>query len=135
MSETPLSDVMAEHVRDEDAATYERFVVLFRSSIVGVRVSGTPVPDGQGGLVSDGSVGVGRTDYGDGQWRLLTFADPEAFARKYGPQFNAGMSGEALLGIAAGDPECQGILVNSAIHDNSVIISKETAAALISDTE
>ena len=121
---------MADHAQDRDPLLYERFVALFRTSTVGVVMSGTPVRDERGGLVSDGTLGVGRTDYGDGQQRILTYADPEAFARKFGPQFNAGMAGEALLRMAADDPECQGILVNSAVHEQSVIISKATAAEL-----
>ncbi|MBB3095952.1 hypothetical protein FHR83_003622 [Actinoplanes campanulatus] len=131
MSDTPLSDVMAEHIHSQDQAAYERFVALFRTSTIGVVVTGTPVPDDQGRLMSDGTLGVGRTDYGDGQARILTFADPEAFLRNYGPRFNAGVSGEVLLRMAAGDPKCRGILVNSAIEENSIIIDSETAAALI----
>jgi hypothetical protein len=131
MSDTPLSDVMADHALAQDPTAYQRFVTLFRSSTVGVVMSGTPVQDEQGSLKSDGTLGVGRTDYGDGQWRILTFADPEAFTRKFGPQFNAGMSGEVLLRLAADDPECQGILVNSAIQQSSIVISKSTATQLI----
>ncbi|GGN65100.1 hypothetical protein GCM10010112_26040 [Actinoplanes lobatus] len=130
MSDTPLSDVMAEHVQGQDQTTYGRFVALFRTSTVGVVVAGTPVQDNQGRLMSDGTLRVGRTAYGDGQSRILTFADPEAFIRNYGPRFNAGVSGEDLLRIAASDPECRGILVNSAIEENSIVIDRETAAAL-----
>ncbi|AEV83738.1 hypothetical protein ACWT_2703 [Actinoplanes sp. SE50] len=114
---------MAEHAQTRDAEAYQRFVALFRSSTVGVVVTGTPVPDAPGGFVSDGTLAVRRTGHGDGRQRILTFADPEVFARRFGPVFNAGMSGDALLRMAADDRECAGILVNSATAETSVIIS------------
>ena len=121
---------MAEHAQDQDPAAYRRFLTLFRTSVVGVVMSGTPVPDEHGRPTSDGTLGVSRTDYGDGRQRLLTFADPEAFARNFGPQFNAGLAGDVLLRMAADDPDCEGILVNSATRPSSVVISKSTAAEM-----
>ncbi|MEU4156980.1 hypothetical protein [Actinoplanes sp. NPDC026670] len=130
MSDTPLSDAITEYLTDRSADAYDRFVSRFRESVAGVVVSGDPVPDEQGNLVSDGTLGVGRTEHG-GQSRILTYADPEAFARRYGPRFNAGISGEVLLRMAADDPECAGILVNSATEETSVVISRETAAGVL----
>jgi hypothetical protein len=133
MTDTPLSDVMAEHLDTGTAESYERFLALFRGSVVGIVAIGTPAQDPNGRFFADGNLGAGMTTYGDGQQRLLAYADPEAALRNFGPRFNAGLSGEVLLQMAVTNPECEGILVNSATHEISVIISGPTVRSLISE--
>jgi hypothetical protein len=65
--------------------------------------------------------------HGDGRQRIPAYADPEVFLVNYGPRFNAGMRGEVLLGMAASDPGCEGVLVNSATEEISLVIAKPVA--------
>ncbi|MET7808866.1 hypothetical protein [Micromonospora chersina] len=133
MSETPLSDVMSEHAETKTTESYERFLRLFRASTVGIVATGVPAHDAHG-YVADGNLGAGRTTHGDGLPRVLAYADPEAALRNFGPRFNAGLSGEVLLQMAATDPDCEGVLVNSAICEISLVVSKSTAQSLLTPT-
>ncbi|MFG1779793.1 hypothetical protein ACGFIG_25610 [Micromonospora sp. NPDC049048] len=133
MSETPLSDVMSEHAETRTPESYERFLRLFRASTVGIVATGVPAHDAHGHLAG-GDLGAGRTTHGDGLSRLLAYADPEAALRNFGPRFNAGVSGEVLVQMAAADPECAGVLVNSAVCEISLVVSKQTAQSLMTPT-
>jgi hypothetical protein len=128
MSETPLSDVMSEHAETRTPESYERFLRLLRASTVGIVATGALAHDEQG-YFADGDLGAGRTTHGDGRPRVLAYADPEAALRNFGPRFNAGVSGEVLLQMAATDPNCEGVLVNSALSEISLVVSKPTARA------
>ncbi|MCP2329372.1 hypothetical protein HDA40_007879 [Hamadaea flava] len=131
MSQTPLSDAISDLVAGSVPDAYDRFLAVFRVSTVGVMMNGTPVPDGRGGFVAGGDMTVGSTQHG-GRTRILAYADPEIFLRTYGPQFNAGLSGEVLLQMAAGSADGDGILVNCATSETSVAIDRATAQALVS---
>jgi hypothetical protein len=124
MSDTPMSDAMAVHAETKTGESYDRFVELFRTSVVGVAIEGMPTPDQDGNLVADGDLSVHSSTHGDGRSRILAYADPEVFLVNFGPRFNAGMRGEVLLGMAASDPDCAGILVNSATQEISLVIAK-----------
>ncbi|MFI1995265.1 hypothetical protein [Actinoplanes sp. NPDC020271] len=133
MIATPLSDVMAEHADAGSPESYGRFLRLFADSVVGI-VGVSTTPDDGPGLLSVGELGAGRTSYGDGQLRILTFADPEIASRTPGSQCNAGISGQVLLQMAVVDPGCVGILVNCATRPISLIITKEAAQELLEGT-
>ena len=132
MTQTPLSDVMAEHAQTGSQQSYDRFVELFRRSVVGIMVDGLPdvADEQQEGeqqqeeVIADGEMSARSTTHGDGLSRILAYADPEVFLVNYGPRFNAGVPGEILLGMAASDPECEGVLVNSATQEVSLVIAK-----------
>lgn len=64
----------------------------------------------------------------------LAFADPAAFAARLGRPFNAELTGEALLATVLLNPECAGVLVNSALAEVSVVIDRGTAARLVRPT-
>lgn len=134
MSDTPLSDVMAEHSDTRSPESYERFLALFRASVIGFMAVGEGVQEAQRRSVAGDNLGAGKTTHGDGRPRLLAYADPEAALRNFGPRFNAGMAGEVLLRMAAGDADCEGILVNSATQETSLIISRPTAQSLVSQS-
>lgn len=131
MSDTPLSDAMTEYAETNTPESYERFLALFRASTIGIVAIGAPSQDPNGQLRADGSLGAGSTTHGDGRPRILAYADPEAALRNFGPRFNAGLAGEVLLQMAATDPECEGVLVNSATREISLIIGKPTARSLL----
>ena len=134
MSDTPLSDVMAEHSDTRSPESYERFLALFRASVIGIVAVGAVEQDAQRQHVAGKNLGAGKTTHGDGRPRLLAYADPEAALRNFGPRFNAGVAGEVLLRMAAGDAGCEGILVNSATQEISLIIGRATAQSLVSQS-
>jgi hypothetical protein len=123
---------MAEYAGTRTADGYDRFLSQFRASIVGVVAVGKPSQDASGRFVADGKLGAGKTTHGDGLARILAFADPQVALRNFGSRFNAGLPGEVLLHMAATDPHCHGILVNSALREISLVISKATAQSLLS---
>lgn len=134
MSDTPLSDVMAEHSDTRSPESYERFLALFRASVIGIVAVGAVAQDAQRQHVAGKNLGAGKTTHGDGRPRLLAYADPEAALRNFGPRFNAGVAGEVLLRMAASDADCEGILVNSATQEISLIISRPTVQSLVSQS-
>jgi hypothetical protein len=131
VSDTPLSDLMVEHSDTSSSDSYSRFLTLFRDSVVGVVGLGTVTHDAQGLPVTGSGFAVGRTVHGDGRARILTFADPDTAARTPGSQCNAGVPGRVLLQMAAEDPDCEGILINCATRQISLVISKETAQSAV----
>ncbi|BCJ77006.1 hypothetical protein CS0771_65500 [Catellatospora sp. IY07-71] len=135
MSQTPLSDVIRELAAGSAPDAYDRFVAIFRASTVGVMMDGAPAPDGRGGfVVRGGGVTVRSTGHGGGT-RILAYADPEVFLQNYGPKFNAGLSGEVLLQMAAGAADSDGILVNCATSEISAVINRATARSLTAAVE
>lgn len=122
---------MAEHVDTSGPGTYDRFLALFRDSVIGIVGIGTVTHDEQDQAVTGSGFAAGRTTHGDGKPRILAFADPDAASQAPGSQCNAGISGRVLLQMAAADPDCMGVLVNSATHPISLVISKATAESLV----
>jgi hypothetical protein len=130
--ETPLSDLIAEYLAADTPENYQRFLTAFRRARVGVFVLG--LPEGATGefvTTKEHPVSLGMTNHGDGRSRAMVFADPPTFAQKFGQKFNAEMSAEELLAAALSNPACEGVLVNSATAEVSVVISRQTAAALL----
>jgi hypothetical protein len=125
MSDSPLSDAMAAYAGNRTDENWVLFVGVFRNAIVGAVGSGPVDEEGR----SRPGFGVGRTTHGDGRPRILTFADPPVYARTFGQPFTVGVPGSVLLEMAAGDPDCAGILVNSATSETSVVITREAAEA------
>jgi hypothetical protein len=123
---------MAEHSVTRSPESYERFLALFRASVIGIVAVGAVEQDAQGQSVAGKNFGAGKTTHGDGRPRALAYADPEAALRNFGPRFNAGIAGEVLLRMAASDAGCEGILVNSATQEISLIISRPTVQSLVS---
>ena len=102
MSDTPLSDLMAQHSSINSAESHKRFFEAFRQSKVGIVATGAP--DGTVGQVTSTTaspLGVGVTRTPDGRRRILVFADPSAFIQRFGRRFNADMDGQAVLMTAA----------------------------------
>lgn len=132
LSDTPLSDLIAAYIASRSRKTWGQFLDAFQVAELGVHVVG--VPSGTvGKFVTQAgqSVSLGLTRHAGGRPTALAFADPEAFARRFGRPFNAGMSGTALLATLLADPECAGVLVNSALSEVSVVIDRSTAEELM----
>src|SRR5262249_13816896 len=120
-----------EHSDTRSPESYERFLGLFRASVIGIVAVGAAGQDAQGQTVAGGNFGARRTTHGDGRSRLLAYADPEAALGHFRPRFNAGVAGEVLLRMVASDADCEGILVNSATQEISLVISRQTAQSLV----
>ncbi|QJW93784.1 hypothetical protein FTUN_1295 [Frigoriglobus tundricola] len=111
---------------------WARFLDGFRKSQVGVVVVGVPARTG-GEVVSAANqpVSIGLTRHADGRPMALAFADPVAFAARFGRPFNASMAGAAVLSTVLLNPECAGVLVNSARAEVSVVIDRAADQALV----
>jgi SseB protein N-terminal domain len=131
-SDTPLSDLIAAHIANDSPESWNQFLDGFRKSQVGVVASGVPA-GAVGEFVStvDQPLSVGITLHAGGRPMVLAFADPKAFSVRFGRSFNAALVGEALLATALLNPECAGVLVNSALAEVSVVIDRATAEAMV----
>lgn len=128
---TPLSDLIDILERTGSEHHYAQFIEEFRRSTLGVIAEGIPE-----GVTDDftstdqNPISVGNTADSEGRSFVLAFADPPAFDDRFGPQFNAEISGESLLDTVLTNPDCHGIRVNSAKGEVSVIIARETIQRL-----
>jgi hypothetical protein len=131
-SDTPLSDLIAAHIASGSPESWNHFLDGFRKSQVGVVASGVPAGTvGEFVSTADQPISVGITQHAGGKPMALAFADPNAFAVRFGQPFNAALVGEALLATALLNPECAGVLVNSALAEVSVVIDRATAGELV----
>ena len=126
ISRTPLSDLMALSAADETGVNFGWFVEEFRKSKVGVFATGMSA--GQTGEFVSTDARPLFLSSGDiaGDRFLRAFADPVEFARQFGKPFNAEAFGDALIATAMHNPACEGIQVNSAITESSIIIERQT---------
>lgn len=131
-SKTPLSDLIAAHSARGAPETWASFLDGFRTSQVGVLALGVPVGT-VGDFVSTAEqpMSVGLTTHAGCRQMALAFADPEVFAARFGRPFNAAISGEALLATVLLNPECAGVLVNSALAQVSVVIDRAMTESLM----
>jgi hypothetical protein len=132
--ETPLSDLIGQHAERPTDRIHAQFLDLFCSSRLGV--IGVGAPQGVAGHVestSERPLHLGMTQHAAGQAMVLAFADPPAFVRTFGQQFNAEMKGDDILKTALHNPECQGVLVNSALSEVSIVIDRATAESRLAN--
>jgi hypothetical protein len=129
-SETPLSDLVEAYAADNSPKLFSLFVDRFRRSELGVVALGAIGAPGMHVSSAEAPVSVGLTTHGGGKPMVLAFADPAAFAKRFGAKFNAGINGDALLATALLNPDCAGVLVNSAITESAVVIPRAYADRL-----
>jgi hypothetical protein len=127
---TPLSDLMCAYSADHTPERFAAFLAEFRRSTLGVRAVGAPDVPGDHVASNQMPISVGLTRYANGKQMVLAFADPDAFAKRFGHKFNAGMKGDALLATCLHDKDCEGILVNNAITESCIAISRSVAERL-----
>jgi hypothetical protein len=132
-SETPLSDLIAAHMASGSPEAWAQFLDGFRKSQVGVVAVGGERGSAAREFVSTANqpVSVGLTRHAGGLPMALAFADPAAFVARFGQPFNAALVGEALLATVLLNPDCAGVLVNSALAEVSVVIDRATAESLV----
>src|SRR5215475_13581133 len=105
--DSPLSDLMSLLAKDGQPSlpTYNRFVDLFYTSQLGAISPGVSSRESE--VITstrERPLGLGLTTYGDGLSRILAFADPRAFVRRFGARFNVLVAGETLVAAALRDP-------------------------------
>lgn len=134
--DTPLSDLLEEYIRSQSDHDYEGLCQLFMSSEVGVLAKGAPKEEpGRFKSTSDNPFQLGLTTHGDGRPRILAFADPSAFTQKFGQPFNAGVTGVDMCKTVIFNEKCEGILLNSAKSEVSIIISRKKVLELLREDE
>jgi len=128
---TLLSDCISRYVEQGTRETYEQFLGVFLNSQLGVIVQGAPeVASGQY-VAGKNELGVAMSIAPDGKRMLLACADRTIFARRFKQPFNAEVGAAALLKIAWSNPDCEGIMVNSAASEHRIVIPRKDIAELI----
>jgi len=130
---TPLSDLIERLTDSPTDDTFARFVAAFRQASVGVIIGG--LADGRCGTIvtsDNDSISLGETLHANGRPMILTFADPAAFLRRFGDRFNGETSGETVLATVMAHESSEGVLVNSAKAEISVMIDRAAIRAAMS---
>ena len=121
---TSLSDLILAHVRTPTPAIFKAFLEQFRRSELGVIAAGMPAGVTQYTTTAQRPVGLGQTRDATGRQMVLAFADPTVFAKNYGTKFNVTMYGDDIFATALKNRKCNGILVNCALAEFSMVINR-----------
>lgn len=130
-SPTPLSDRISRYVEQGTPENYEQFLRFFLGAQLGVIVKGIP-PGISGQYVAcKDELTVGMSITPDGKKMVLACADRAVFVQRFTQQFNAEIGATALLKIAWSNPDCEGIMVNSAVGEHRIVIPRKQIEELI----
>lgn len=126
-----LSDFITRCIERGDREDYERFYEELLRAQLGVIATG--VPEGVTGAYRAGEdeVGLGRATTPDGRTMVLACADRAVFVQRFHKRFNAEMGARQLLAVALADPDCEGVLINSAASEHSVPIPRALCEELL----
>jgi hypothetical protein len=138
-SSTPLSDCISRYVEECTDENYQRFLRAFLCSqlgVIGVEVGagGTPavissrVP---GRYVMGKGEGLAVSTTPDGRKTILACADRATYVQHFDHQFNGEIDAIELLKAAWKTPDCEGIRINSAASEHSIVIPRERIGKLI----
>jgi hypothetical protein len=133
-SSTPLSDCITRCIEQDTRENYEHFLHFFLGSQLGVILQG--IPQGVSGQVVAGknelSAAMGSTP--DGKRMLLACADRAVFLQRFKRPFNAEIGAVALLKMVLANPQCEGIMINSAVSEHTILIPHGRVTQLIART-
>mgnify|MGYP006992414706 CR=1 FL=1 len=112
-----------------------KLLIQLKGSMVGVvavggQVTGVDAENTYATSTKQNPTGIGQSAAPDGTLVILAYADPKAFAERYGEAFNAMMSGNDLFRTVVSDPGCNAIQINSALSETSIIIYRKTILAM-----
>jgi hypothetical protein len=131
-SATPLSDALVESSQSNDQRSYEFFVQAFARTKVGAVIFGAPDGfDGDIKATDTTRFHLGNTTDAHGKSMILTFADPKIFVRNYGGRCNGEILGIDVFKTVIANPQCEGVRVNCATAEISVIISRDVIERFI----
>lgn len=129
---TPLSDALTRALHDPTGAAMKAFAQAFLTAQVGIMASGLPRgAEGarHGTRDQPFQLSLGRAP--DGRMVLLACADREAFVQRFNPSYNAEMLGRDVARTALQHPACEGVLVNSAASEHSILFDRGQIAAML----
>lgn len=131
---TPLSDCITQLAKNNSPETYLRFIQTFLASRVGIIVKGasTVVANGYETGREKLSAALGTTP--DGRRMALACADRAVFLQRFNRPFNAEIDGISLLKMALADPQCSGIMINSAASEHTAVILREQIPQILAKT-
>ncbi len=135
MSQHNLSDLIDSLHESWTAERFNMLLAKLKASSVGIIAIN--VPDHYlGKTVRTASEGVtlASTRHGDGKSRILAFAEPRDFVAKFGPKCNGEMLGAEVIKVVLHNPDCAGILLNSAKSEISIVIERDALITTASDT-
>ena len=123
-SSTPLSDCISRYAQQGTRENYEQFLRVFLGSQLGVIVEG--IPQGTSGqyVARKDELTVAMSIAPDGKKTVLACADRAVFVQRFRQQFNAEVGAATLLKIAWSNPDCEGIMVNSAASEHRIVIPR-----------
>jgi hypothetical protein len=124
-----LSDTITSLVTNPTPEAWELFFEELLRSKLGIIAIGLP-PNASGTFQTQGGVSCAMTGRG-GKRLLLSCADPLIFRQRYPDQgFNADLDARAAFSIVLANPDCDGLLVNSAASAHSVPITRAQITAV-----
>lgn len=128
---TPLSDCISRCAQQDTPENYEQFLRVFLGSQLGVIVQGVPANTSGQYTAGKNELTVAMAIAPDGKKTVLACAERAIFVQRFPQPFNAEVGAPALLNIAWSNPECEGIMVNSAASEHRIVIPRKDIAQLI----
>lgn len=130
-SSTPLSDCISRCAHEDTRENYEQFLRVFLASRLGVIVQGIPAHASGQYTAGKNELTVAMSIAPDGKKTVLACAERAIFVQRYPQPFNAEVDAATLLNIAWLNPECEGIMVNSAASEHRIVIPRTDVERLI----
>jgi hypothetical protein len=128
---TPLSECISRCIEQDTPENYEHFLQVFLRSQIGIIVKG--IPQGSSGqyVAKKNELTAAMASTPDGKRMLLACADRAAFVQRFTQPFNAELGAAPLLKMALANPNCEGIMINSATSEHRILIPRKCIADLI----
>ena len=130
-SSTLLSDCITRCIEKDTRENYEHFLQVFLGSQLGVILKG--IPQGISGQYVAGNnqltAAMGGTP--EGKKMILACADRAIFVQRFPQAFNAEVDAVALMKMALANPDCEGIMVNSARSEHRILILRDRIVKMI----
>ena len=130
-SSTPLSDCISRCAKQDTRKNYQQFLQVFLDSRLGVIVQG--IPQGTSGqyVAGKNELTAAMSIAPDGKKTVLACADRAIFVQRLPQSFNWEIDAATLLKIAWSNPDCEGIMVNSAESEHRIVIPRRDIAELM----
>ena len=130
-SPTPLSDRISCLLARNTPENYEEFLRVFLASQLGVIVQGFSKESSGQFVAGRNELTAAMSATPDGRKVLLACADRAVFVQRYKAPFNAEVSAVSLLKMALANPNCEGIMINSAASEHSYVIPRDRVTEVI----
>ena len=130
-SPTPLSDRISCLLSSNTPENYEHFLRVFLTSQLGVIIQGLSREVPGQHVAGKNELTATMSTTPDGRKMLLACADRAVFVQRFKAPFNAEVSALSLLEIAIANPDCAGVMINSAASEHSYVIPRDRVSELI----